>query len=280
MTSSMLPAAVFGARVRSGAAPRSLVDPVFETPTLVVGRHEALVRVDGVARFHVRHGREVIVDIEAGATEAQCLLWLHGRIANVVLSQQGRHALHASTVAVGSQAVAIAGMSGAGKSTTVVALVDAGAILVADEVSAVDVVGNRAVVAPLSRAVRLAPATADRLRVATVVGSSAADPMGKATAVMDRATNQPAPLSLIVVLRADAGQQGVTVERLDHLAGVRALQGHTYGQNLVALQPNRHLRWAADVASCVPVYRLARPAKEWTIDAVMANIRLLLASNG
>src|SRR5215469_301127 len=63
-------------------------------------------------------GAEVRARWAAASTFEDAVTYLLGPVLGFVLRLRGRTCLHASAVAVGGQAIALAGSSGAGKSTT------------------------------------------------------------------------------------------------------------------------------------------------------------------
>jgi hypothetical protein len=81
-------------------------------------------------------GREVWCRWTAPASAADAEVYLRGPVLGFVLRLQGILCLHASAVAVGQQAVALAGAAGAGKSTTAAGLVKLGFRLLADDATA------------------------------------------------------------------------------------------------------------------------------------------------
>ena len=103
----------------------------------MANRRRARLDVAGVGRFAVQDGVEITVEPEPGDDPDRVRTLLYGLVAAIVLAQRGEFALHASTVAVGSTGLALAGRSGAGKSTAALALECRGHRMVADDISAV-----------------------------------------------------------------------------------------------------------------------------------------------
>lgn len=94
----------------------------------------------------VRAGNEIIIDVTPEYDEVALRLVLLGPVLCGLLFQRGFYLLHAGSVQIGSVAAAFAGFSGAGKSTTVGALLARGHALIADDMTAVHPHG--AMVAP------------------------------------------------------------------------------------------------------------------------------------
>jgi hypothetical protein len=91
--------------------------------------------------FHIRKGREIIVDLLPDADAGSVRTLLSGRFLGYLLRQRGCLALHASAVAIGGTAVLFLGESGAGKSTTAAAFHSRGYQVLADDVAAVRLTG-------------------------------------------------------------------------------------------------------------------------------------------
>jgi energy-coupling factor transporter ATP-binding protein EcfA2 len=117
---------------------------------------------DGGA-FHVRGGREIIVDPMPGADDRALRLGIVGPLLGVILTQRGRFVLHASSVVIDGRAVAFAGPSGRGKSTLTTALARAGHHLVADDITVIETANDSPVVIPGFPRVKLWPDSAHAL---------------------------------------------------------------------------------------------------------------------
>ncbi len=109
-----------------------------------VSRTETPARIDeerafprNVGGFHIRGGREIVVDLLPHAEMGVVRTLLAGRFMGYLLRQRGCLPLHASAVAINGQAVLFLGESGAGKSTTAAAFYRRGHKVLADDVAAV-----------------------------------------------------------------------------------------------------------------------------------------------
>jgi len=266
---------VFGARASVGPVPETVGSPVIDLPRLSATPDEAVLRIRGVGRFHVRYGRHVHVDPVPGLPVSTLEAWLYGTVAGLVLVQRRRFALHASTVRIGDRLVAIAGPSGAGKSTTVGLLARRGHAIVADEVTALAPRSHpaggatRVMARGSGRSLRLWRAAAARLGLDEDHGVEIRD--GKRAYAL-AGTPPTGRLGLVVALRVDPGEPGFRPVRLRGVDAVRALLADTYRPMLRVLRPEPHLRWAAAIAAAVPVVRLARPAHGWTGEEVAAAV--------
>ncbi len=97
-----------------------------------------LLVMDGIGRFRVAGGCEVVVAPARAASLHDVRVVLLGSILGVLCHQRGRYPLHASAVERGGRAVAFAGFSGNGKSTLAAALGRRGHRMVTDDVLPID----------------------------------------------------------------------------------------------------------------------------------------------
>ena len=95
-----------------------------------------LLEVDGVARYLVREGREIVVE-RAGNDDGAVTAFLLGSVLAACLQQRGILTLHASAMATDDGAVLFAGHSGVGKSTLMAALTERGYAMLSDDVTGI-----------------------------------------------------------------------------------------------------------------------------------------------
>ncbi|MBC8144723.1 MAG: hypothetical protein H7X80_04000 [bacterium] len=88
--------------------------------------------------FRIASGRELTVDPSHDSSPASVRLTILGRALGAMLQWRGQFVLHASAVARNGRAIAFAGESGAGKSTTAATFLRNGYSLVADDIVAID----------------------------------------------------------------------------------------------------------------------------------------------
>ena len=260
---------VFGARIEFGDVPDTITAPAIDLPHLKATGSEALLRVAGVGRFHVRNGRRVTVDPMAGTAASALSTWLDGTVASLVLVQQRRFALHASTVRVDRQLVAVTGPRGAGKSTSVCLLAARGHPVVTDDLTALDPDsgGDSVTVDPSGRRLRLWPSTASRLGYDILAGEPVAPGNDKRSYAIGESRG-PHRLGLVVALRPSPHVAEPVLRRLHGTAAIEALAADTYRPLLRTLQPEAHLRWMATVAAATTVVRLDRPTAGWSGEKV------------
>jgi hypothetical protein len=95
---------------------------------------EYLLDIPGTARYYVRNGSDVRVDIAPGAPIANVSTYLLGSVFGVLCHQNGLLPLHASAVESRGAVIAFLGDSGAGKSTLAACLQRRGHRIVSDDI--------------------------------------------------------------------------------------------------------------------------------------------------
>jgi len=255
--------ALLGATVRAGtvgASDGAGLPPVETRPGPVLiraGERAAWIEVRDVARYLVEDGALVTVDVATGAAPVVVRRWLHGIVTAFIVGQQGRFALHASVVDVDGMRVAVAGDSGAGKSTTVLALAEAGGRVVSDDVAVLQVTPQRVVSIPYGRGIHVAPDTAAALGHVPEGDAPVVDTTGKIVTAAPPA--EPAPLDVVVALRAGA-VAAVTIRSVASLAVVPLVRRFTYrGPLLARVYPEAIFAWQVAVAHRIRAFEACRP---------------------
>jgi hypothetical protein len=189
-------------------------------------------------------------------------LYLQGAVLGAILHQRGVFPLHAGGVAIGDQAVALAGPSGVGKSTLVTELLRRGATFIADDACVLtERPGDTFAVWPGAPRVKLDAGAISRLGGSPDGLAPAGGTAGKLHLPVDRPSDgsEPVPLRRVYLLQDDAG--AVRAEPVHGLDAVAALIEETYFlAYAVALGVGpRCFRRAGAVASAAEVRRLLRP---------------------
>lgn len=125
-------------RVRFGAAPAGLGD---RAHSQVAGIWESapgafVLRMDGVARFFVSNGTDIVIERDGGSDHDIAMSML-GSVFGALLQQREVATFHASACATLSGAVLFLGPSGTGKSTSLAAMTKRGYAMLADDLTGV-----------------------------------------------------------------------------------------------------------------------------------------------
>lgn len=219
----------------------------------------ALLRLDGVGRFLVRDGSEIVVEPEPGVSDETLRMGILGLALGMVLHQRGALLLHASAVEVSGGTVAFMGDKGQGKSTLAAALHARGHRLVTDDVLAISVTPGGALAYPSFPQIKLWPESVS----AALGGDPAALPRVHGALEKRRwgadagFSDAPLPLRGLYVLEVGST---VAVEPMPRVQALDRLIRNAY--LLPFIRPmkteQRLFRQCAAVAESVPVARLVR----------------------
>jgi len=130
--------------VRYGSVPEQLERAAAHGVLYEVSRQQFLLKLEGIARFLVADGHEVVIERAPEATDDDIRVFLLGSIFAALLYQRGFLPLHASAIETRHGAVAFAGLVGLGKSTLAAAFHQRGYRILADDVCAISLNGHGA----------------------------------------------------------------------------------------------------------------------------------------
>jgi hypothetical protein len=219
--------------------------------------------------FHIKDGREIVLDPLPGVDPDVLRVVLMGRMMAFLLRQRGWLPLHASGIAIESQAVLFVGSSGSGKSTTAAAFHAFGHQVITDDVGAVRVMEQRCLVRGAGSRIRLLGDSR------TVFGS--VEPKG--VFQWDKHTfdlaqgNMREPLPVRCIYLLEYGDK-LLVEVIPPLSAVAALSGNCFVKRwrMDKAALSAHLSDCSAVAGAVRVCRLLRPR---SLDALPELVRFI-----
>ena len=270
---SMTPApagAAVDVNVVAGPVMRSLALPMAVGPMFDAAPDQFLVRGGRTSgRFLVEGGNRVTYAANPEAQECMLSARFTVMVLPALLRQRGLLVLHANSTVIGVGAVAIAGDSGAGKSTTLAGLLGRGASMLSDDVTALRTDCDGVVEAlPGIAELHLTEASSHGLGV-DVSGFVKQPWRRQKTAVptADRMADGPAALTAIYLLRIGGVSKVQTVE-LTGQAKFAALSECVYGPVLSHEGPAM-LPMLSAVLDQATVTLVVRPADRWSVDSVL-----------
>ena len=276
----VLPQSLLGADVAVGPIEIEIGNPGMDVrlgrgARLIADRRHAIMHQPGVATFGVEAGRRVVVDPDAGAPDGVVAAWLQGPVAALLLAQRTRFALHAGLVEHGGVTLALAGMRGAGKTTTAMRLARRGGRILGDDVLPLTVEQGRAIHTTTGRPLRVEPRAAAAMGWDLEGATRLASLGGKV--LLSQPAVPPGPLDGVVIL-----EEGpvMTVERfrLAGAAAVGAVRANAYRHRLLGRIWSAELfTWAGAVAAAVPVHVVRRPEQRESADDVTAMVEAVAA---
>ena len=222
----------------------------------------SLIRIEGVADFEIRGGRQIRVWPAAGAAQKDIEIFLSGPAWATLCHQRGMLPLHASAIVTKEGITAFAGHSGAGKSTTAALLSSLGYDLVADDILPVSFDRKSVPGAwPYLRRLKLHDEPIIQL------GLTPTEPVGdkldkeKYFVHPKRAgDNKWHRLERLYLLEIDSNNSRVSIDRITDAEAVRAVIDQTYHFNFIrgSGRFRDHLAFCTQLASQIAVYRLRR----------------------
>ena len=123
--------------IRYGKVPDSIEDVTHSGLDWQASPQQFLLHKQSVARYLAQENGEVIIDRAPAADDSDIRVFLLGSVLGFLLHQRQILPLHASAIHTQRGAVLFTGHSGAGKSTTVSAMVQHGYPMLADDVSGI-----------------------------------------------------------------------------------------------------------------------------------------------
>jgi hypothetical protein len=245
-------------------------DPLLAVWEVGGGGFLRLRYADGTEFLVARSGAKVWAAWPESSTLEDTATYLLGPVLGLVLRLRGVVCLHASSVALGGRAVALAGPAGAGKSTTAAAFAQRGIPVLSDDVAPLDDRGGTLLVQPGSPRLRLWSASAQMLFGAPATLPRLTPNWDKLYLDLggnDFAFQQaPLPLGAVYLLGPRSGEtRAPFVEPLSPPAGLMELVGNTYVNYLLdRAMRAREFELLGRLVRSVPVRRVvphADPAR-------------------
>lgn len=224
---------------------------LFET-----GRSSLLLRLDGIARYLVTDGDQIVIDPAPETDEDSVQLFLLGSVFGALLHQRDLLPLHASAIDTPRGAVLFAGASGSGKSTLAGAFYKRGYRVLADEICALD--GDR--VQPAFPRLTLWPDAVEGLGLWSDTVRQVRPNLKKFHVPLEPwAVHAPQPVHAIYILSMTNGAD-FAVSRLRGIEKLQSLINHTFRRQFISGAESRteYMRRITTSAGIVPIARLVR----------------------
>jgi hypothetical protein len=256
--------------VSDGAVPRRLAAPQAEGNMWQAEPGRFLLRGGPRAgRFLAEDGTHVTLERNPAAQDDLLCFYFLDAVLAALLRQRGLLVLHANAAVTPTGAIAISGESGAGKSTTLAALLQHNCAMLSDDITALRLGGDERVqVLPGVPQLHLCEEAAAGLgRDITGLPRYQWRRMKAAVPALSAMAARPAPLRALYLLQTHAGDD-LRVHTLTGADKFAAVQACVYGP----LLPQEHtgqFPLLAAVAAQVAVVRIERPMARWAVSDVM-----------
>jgi hypothetical protein len=139
LVEGVLPADI---EIHYGNVPSSIENPLTSGVRFQASPQLFLLKVDYVARYLIKGGKEIIIQTESGTREEDVRLFLLGSAFGALLHQREMLPLHGSAVDIDGKGYIFSGISGSGKSTFAAALYQKGFNFIADDVCLLTLSGD------------------------------------------------------------------------------------------------------------------------------------------
>jgi hypothetical protein len=261
--------------IRYGVVPTTLAVAKKSGVCYQAAPGQLLLTVDGVARFMVQDGAEIIVERAPECDDDSLRLFLLGSVIGALLQQRGTLTLHSSVIEVDDGCVGFLGHSGVGKSTQAAALLHRGYRLLTDDVCAITLAPNATpLVHPGYPQMKLWADTLTKLAMSPETLRPVRPQLGKhAWTVATAFCPETRPLRRLYALDT-TNTADLTVQAVERGEKFQVLKNHTYRALFLDGLDGRvpHFHVCATVAQRVPVYRIIRPMYPFLLDELVTRL--------
>lgn len=255
----------------SGNVPDQIAKPFRETVRYQLSENDFILKVTGIAKYRVQNGNIITIEAEKGVSENEVRLFLYGSAFAALFHQRGMMPLHATTVYNNDGAIAFAGNSGAGKSTTSFSLIETGKFnLVSDDITILHYKDDKIQVQPGMPHVKL---WADVLEYSSKDISTLKNIRSEIQKyrypVESQFSDQPVELRALYFLSSQH-QKEVTLTPVTGTEKFNLLQNNIFRSQFITGKEmqEKYFRLTTAVLQKVKVFRLIRPRQGITNEAV------------
>lgn len=211
--------------------------------------------------------------------DGELSVFLLGSGLGQVLQLRGIFALHGSALWYRDRGLIVTGESGAGKSTTAMGLLRRGAALISDDLSPLRFPENGgAEVLPGYPTMKLWGDALDRFGMPQGDLGQVLQGYNKwVLSAREVFTEEPRPVAAVFQL-VPAEVDRVEIEHMQGMDAFITYAGQVYRMRAVPILgiEKEHFNFCTQMAETVPVYRITRPHKRWTVEAVLKAVEGVL----
>lgn len=188
------------------------------------GPNRLLFLIERAGRILIEEGRRIVFEAWPDADPERVRLNFIGTIQSILWHQRGYLPLHASTIMVDGRAIAVAGVTGGGKSVITAALTTRGCPLAADDFTIIDWAQSPPVVLPGYQKLRLWKDACLELDMLHNSIGRAHPVLDKYIVAVDAYSGPPLPLSDLFILAGERADE-LKIERLSAIVGIQNMLG-------------------------------------------------------
>jgi HPr Serine kinase C-terminal domain len=251
-----------------GLVPEKGIDVTSDNPWEQSLDGEFWLNMEEVARYWIRHGREIIIEPYPGADDESIRLFLLGSALGALLFQRGLLLIHGNAIEVNGACLVCVGDSGAGKSTLAAAFLQHGHRLLADDVVPVD---EQGLATPGFPRIKLWGNAARQFGIETDSLRRIMPDMDKYNVPLgERFCETPLPVKWVYVLDP-SDEDEFACQPYEGMARFEPLHGNTYRVHFLeamALKP-QHLQQVARLAGNIRMARIRRPREGFRLNELV-----------
>ncbi|MCH9755761.1 MAG: hypothetical protein K0U37_01040 [Gammaproteobacteria bacterium] len=240
---------------------------------------ELWLNVPKVARYLISNGNHITIDPDEASDEDSIRVFLLGSCMGALLMQRDLFLLHANAVKMGAHCISFSGHSGAGKSTLSGAFMRRGYSILADDVCAINSMGE---VIPSFPQIKLWADSSKKLEIQTNTFRRIRPNFEKFSVPLEaQFCSVSLPLKVVYILNSH-NLDTFEFNAVEGMKKVLPLKNNTYRyQYLKGLgQTKKHLKHTGAIASQASVVRITRPRAGFRLDELVDLIEADLSARG
>lgn len=221
-------------------------------------KNEFLLEVDHIARYYVKDGNKVVVELIKDSADKEVRLFLLGSVFGALFLQRGLLPIHGSSIKFGNSATIFTGLSGVGKSSIAAHFVIQGFQALADDIS---VVNNDLKVVPGFPSLKIWNDVLKKLEIRNDSLMEIRPNIKKfQLPIHNQYFTESLPLKNLVILNTK-NSPGFEIEELTGIKKFNAIKNNTYRYRFVKglEQQLDHFQILSKLLPEIKVYKVARP---------------------
>ncbi|PLX10820.1 MAG: hypothetical protein C0597_16115 [Marinilabiliales bacterium] len=228
-------------------------------------KNEFLLKVDNIAKYFVRDGDNISIELLKEKADGEVRLFLLGSAFGALFVQRGLLPIHGSTIKFGNSAAIFTGLSGVGKSSIAAHFVHKGFKALADDIS---VINHELKVVPGFPSLKIWNDVLLKLQVKNESLNQIRPNIKKfQLPISDNYCSESIPLQNIVLLNTK-NSPGFEIEEITGIKKFNAIKNNTYRYRFVSGLEKQldHFQLLNKLLPEIKVYKVSRPQAPLSLD--------------
>lgn len=250
--------------IKYGEVKSFLENPVERGIRFEASKDEFLLNLEGIAKFYVVNGKEIIIEPYEEATMEDIRVFLLGSVFAALLHQKQYLVLHGSSIVVNGKGIVFTGISGSGKSTLAAAFWKKGYGFLTDDLCVVKLNGaGLPEIMPGFPKLKLwedsAKLLGENIDLLVPIRSELQKYRLDAGAMFAK---EAVPLSKMYILHNQNNSE-LRIERLQSTNKLEGLISNTYRYRFMKAQGGKslHFKQITTTANAIDIYKITRDKK-------------------